>query len=101
MSTTAPALDLQGHRGARGLVPVHRALPWIPSDAQWRAVLDAARTEPVRNRLMLALAYDCALRREELCALETSDLDPGIPRKGISGSDHVSLAAELQWQNVP
>lgn len=32
---------------------------------------------------------------------QTSDLDPGIPRKGISGSDHVSLAAELQWQNVP
>ena len=64
------------HRGERGLVPVHRPLPWIPSDAQWRAILDAARLEPVRNRLMLALAYDCALRREELCALETSDLDP-------------------------
>ena len=31
---------------------------------------------------------------------QTSDLDPGIPRKGISGSDHVSLAAELQWQNA-
>ncbi|SEK00130.1 Site-specific recombinase XerD [Sphingomonas sp. OV641] len=64
------------HRGERGLVPVHRPLPWIPSEAQWRAVLDAARTDPVRNRLMLALAYDCALRREELCALEASDIDP-------------------------
>ncbi|WP_330447935.1 tyrosine-type recombinase/integrase (plasmid) [Paracoccus marcusii] len=40
------------------------------------AILKTARTEPIRNRLMLALAYDCALRREELCALETSDLDP-------------------------
>ncbi|XGB38294.1 site-specific integrase (plasmid) [Paracoccus marcusii] len=25
---------------------------------------------------MLAFAYDCALRRQELCALETSDIDP-------------------------
>jgi len=38
--------------------------------------LEVARREPVRNRLMLALAYDAALRREELCSLQTSDLDP-------------------------
>ena len=69
-------LDGGRHGGERGLVPVHRPLPWIPSDAQWRTILDATRKESIRNRLMLALAYDCALRREELCALETSDLDP-------------------------
>lgn len=69
-------LDRTRHRGDRGLVPMHRALPWIPSEVQWNTILEAARTEPIRNRLMLALAYDCALRREELCALETSDLDP-------------------------
>ena len=34
------------------------------------------RPEPIRNRLMLALAYDSALRREELCSLRTDDLDP-------------------------
>jgi site-specific recombinase XerD len=34
------------------------------------------RGELVRNRVMLALAYDAALRREELCSLQTSDLDP-------------------------
>jgi integrase len=51
-------------------------LPWIPTDAEWRRLLDAARREPLRNRLMLALAYDAALRREELCALRTEDLDP-------------------------
>lgn len=34
------------------------------------------RTETLRNRLMFALAYDSALRREELCSLETGDLDP-------------------------
>ncbi len=32
--------------------------------------------EPIRNRVMLALAYDAALRREELCSLRTDDLDP-------------------------
>jgi hypothetical protein len=47
-----------------------------PSDLQWLAVLELARKEPVRNRVMLALAYDAALRREELCSLGTDDLDP-------------------------
>ena len=60
----------------RGLVPRYRKLPWIPTDAQWRAMLEAARAEPPRNRLMLALAYDAGLRREELCSLETGDVDP-------------------------
>ena len=32
--------------------------------------------EPLRNRLMFALAYDAALRREELCALDLRDVDP-------------------------
>ncbi|QDH25647.1 site-specific integrase [Neokomagataea tanensis] len=70
------AIDGSRHQGARGLVPVHRSLPWIPSEEQWLTILEAARSEPIRNRLMLAFAYDCALRREELCALETSDIDP-------------------------
>ena len=60
----------------RGLVPRFTKLPWIPNDEQWRAVLEAARTEPLRNRFMLALSYDAALRREELCSLDTSDFDP-------------------------
>ena len=60
----------------RGLIPRFSKLPWIPSDIQWQAVLDAARSGPVRNRLMLSLAYDSALRREELCSLHTSDVDP-------------------------
>jgi integrase/recombinase XerD len=38
--------------------------------------LGVARDEPIRNRVMLALAYDAALRREELCSLRTGDLDP-------------------------
>src|SRR5215470_9837832 len=51
-------------------------LPWIPSEAEWLQVLEVARLEPVRNRVMLALAYDAALRREELCSLRTDDIDP-------------------------
>ena len=60
----------------RGLIPRHHKLHWIPTDDEWLAVLGAARSEPIRNRLMLALSYDCALRREELCSLHSEDIDP-------------------------
>jgi site-specific recombinase XerD len=63
-----------GHQ--RGLVPRLAKLPWIPSEQQWRDILAVAAGEPARNRVMLALAYDAALRREELCSLRTDDLDP-------------------------
>jgi integrase/recombinase XerD len=65
-----------GRSGRRGLVARLDPLPWIPTDAQWHAILDVTAGESLRNRLMLALAYDAALRREELCLLETDDLDP-------------------------
>ena len=65
----------QGGR-QRGLVPRSTKLPWIPTERQWSDILAVAAAEPVRNRLMLALAYDAALRREELCSLRTEDLDP-------------------------
>jgi integrase/recombinase XerD len=60
----------------RALVPRFTALPWIPTDADWRHLLQTAKSESLRNRLMLALAYDAGLRREELCLLATSDVDP-------------------------
>ncbi len=63
-----------GHE--RGLVPRLTKLPWIPIEQQWMDVLAVAAEEPVRNRVMLALAYDAALRREELCSLRTDDVDP-------------------------
>ena len=68
----------KGFGGARerGLLPRQAKLPWIPAEEQWGLVLEATRAEPLRNRLMLALAYDAALRREELCALAVGDLDP-------------------------
>jgi site-specific recombinase XerD len=60
----------------RGLVPRLTKLPWIPTEQQWAEILAVAAKERVRNRVMLALAYDAALRREELCSLRTDDLDP-------------------------
>ena len=67
-----------GFGGARprALVPHFTALPWIPADAEWRQLLQTAKSEPLRNRVMLALAYDAGLRREELCLLATGDIDP-------------------------
>lgn len=65
-----------GNGRQRGLVPRLTKLPWIPSDEQWQAVLRVACEEPIRNRVMLALAYDAGLRREELCSLRTDDIDP-------------------------
>ncbi len=65
-----------GGGSGRAVVPRMVKLPWIPSEAEWMQVLDVFRAEPVRNRLMLTLAYDAALRREELCCLRTDDLDP-------------------------
>ena len=66
----------KGFGGERGLLPRYHKLPWIPDDEQWLSILETAKREPLRNRLMLALAYDCALRREELCSLQTGDIDP-------------------------
>ncbi len=59
----------------RGLVRRYRRLPWIPGDDEWRRILEAARGEPLRNRLMLLLCYDGALRRAELVSLDVGDLD--------------------------
>lgn len=70
-----PGKGFGGQRD-RGLIPRYRKQPWIPADDEWQALLMAARAEPLRNRLMLLLSYDAALRREELCALETGDFDP-------------------------
>jgi integrase/recombinase XerD len=58
----------------RGILPHYEQLPWLPGDDEWQAILEVARREPLRNRLMLLLAYDGALRRSELVALQVRDL---------------------------
>jgi site-specific recombinase XerD len=50
--------------------------PWIPNEHAWEQILHASQMEPLRNRLMVAFAYDGALRREELVSLEVGDLEP-------------------------
>jgi len=71
-----PGRQFGAGAGSRPLVPRMARLPWIPGEAEWRQLLEVFRGEPPRNRVMLALAYDAALRREELCSLRTDDLDP-------------------------
>lgn len=70
-----PGRGFAGNR-ERGLVPRYRTLPWIPNQEEWLALLQVVRQQPLRTRLMLALAYDAGLRREELCSLQTGDIDP-------------------------
>ncbi len=79
----------------RGLIQRHHRLPWIPSEEQWQGILQVCKRESLRNRVMLAMSYDAALRREEICSLETNDIDPAhrlihirseARRTGASGS---------------
>lgn len=65
----------QSH-ATRAMIARHHKLPWIPNEEDWHSVLAAARQEPIRNRVMLAFAYDAGLRREELCGLCSDDIDP-------------------------
>jgi hypothetical protein len=39
-------------------------LPWIPSEADMAATAGSGCDKPIRHRVMLAFAYDAALRRE-------------------------------------
>jgi integrase/recombinase XerD len=93
-----PGKGFGGQRD-RGLVPRFTKLPWIPSDEQWQQVLAAAHTEPLRNRLMLALAYDAGLRREELCLLRTDDVDPAYRMVRIR-AETTKSRRELDDQSV-
>lgn len=73
----------------RGILRHYEQLPWLPGDDEWQAILDAARLEPLRNRLMLLFAYDGALRRSELVALQVRDLSPS--------ADHHSTGNCQEW----
>jgi site-specific recombinase XerD len=57
--------------------PVRRLhkLPWIPTDEDWERLLRITAEDCIRDRTMLALAYNGALRREELCSVVISDFD--------------------------
>lgn len=59
----------------RGLLHRYRKLPWIPDDSEWQCLLATLKEESLRNQVMLLIAYDGALRREELVTLEIGDFD--------------------------
>ena len=59
----------------RGLVRVPRYVPRLPNEEQWARMLAALRGRGVRDRLMFALAYDGAFRRDELVTLRLDDFD--------------------------
>ena len=59
----------------RGLVPVPRQVPRLPTDEQWTRLLAVLRPRSARDRLMFMLAYDGALRRNELVTLRLDDFD--------------------------
>jgi len=65
---------------------------WTSYTHYWQSVLDYIWVidPPNRSASVLRLLQPHA----------TENLRPGLPRKGISGSDHVSLAAEVQWNGV-
>ncbi len=64
-----------GGARSRGLLPRYQKLPWLPSDEEWQKVLRSLEGELLRNQVMLLIAYDGALRREELVRLEVGDFD--------------------------
>ncbi len=85
----------------RGLIPRYSKLPWIPNDEQWRCILAAARKQILRNRLMLALAHDSALRREELCGLEINDIDSAFQTLRIRAENTKNrLSRIVPYSNV-
>src|SRR2546430_517810 len=53
-----------------------KRLPWVPSDEVWADfVRHVLQDEDARTRAMILLAYDGALRREELMSLRVDDID--------------------------
>jgi len=67
-----------GQRPVRGPVSKRQRLPWVPADEVWyQFVRHVLLNEDARTRAMILLAYDAALRREELMSLRVDDIDWG------------------------
>jgi integrase/recombinase XerD len=65
-----------GDAPRRALGRTRTRLPWIAPPALWeRIVLHIVTHETARNRALLLVAYDGALRREELVGLRADDYD--------------------------
>lgn len=55
--------------------PLTRQQPWLPTAAEWAHIVELAAHSSLRSEAMLRLAYDAALRREELVALRLTHLN--------------------------
>ncbi|RDB28818.1 putative RNA exonuclease C9B6.11c [Hypsizygus marmoreus] len=80
--------------GAKALLAPERRGRYEPEFTSythyWKAVLDYIFIlDPVDRR-------SCVVSL--LAPHRAADLEPGLPQKGISSSDHISLAVELCWQ---
>jgi integrase/recombinase XerD len=65
-----------GTKPERGPLLVRERLPWIPPDDVWVTLVSyVLQHESLRNQAMILLAYDGALRRQELLSLTLSDID--------------------------
>ena len=79
---STPVRSSDYHPGfARGLIRRLKLLPAIPSEEDWKKLIETVAQESLRNRLMFALAYYGALRREELVNLRVTDFDFAHPLK--------------------
>jgi len=65
-----------GRHPTQGPVRRYKRLPWVPSDEAWECfVQHVILNEDARTKAMILLAYDAALRREELMSLRVDDID--------------------------
>ena len=65
-----------GQRPARGPFKKRETMPWLPSDEVWEQFLiHVLQNENAQTQAMILLAYDGALRREELISLRVDDID--------------------------
>ncbi len=67
----------EGIRGReRGLVPTPTSVPWIPDERQWIDLLrHLLTTYSTRDQVIVLVAHDGALRREEIVRLRADDID--------------------------
>lgn len=66
-----------GERGKRkGLIDAPQTVPWIPDDYQWAKILvHIFDNFSLRDQLIVLLAYDGALRREEIILLRYDQIN--------------------------
>ncbi|KAI0094767.1 Endonuclease/exonuclease/phosphatase [Irpex rosettiformis] len=84
--TFGARLDLGGRRGA--YEPI-----WTSYTHYWKTVLDYIFVLSPADRPVTVMG----LAKPH----PTAKLEPGIPMKGVCGSDHISLCAELSWPSLP